>query len=273
MDEPTFKRCLHDLDQRLAGLPGAVVAFSGGVDSAALLHACVRVLGDRVVAVTADSPSLPRADLADASRLAESMGARHLVLETAELARAEYRRNDTDRCFHCKSELFDAIGERLSDGVEAGWPVLYGAITDDAGDHRPGARAAAERGVLAPLADAGLGKDGVRRYCREHGVDAAEKPASACLSSRVPHGTPIDAELLARIEAAESVVRRLGYRQFRVRHHGDVARVELMPDDLSRAVGVDREAIADGLREVGYRYVALDLVGYRTGSLNEPSRS
>ena len=270
MNATTYQHRLRDLDARLTAFPGVVVAFSGGVDSAALLHACARVLGARVLAVTADSPSLPRAELEDAVRLAGSMGTRHLVLETAErLSRPDYRRNAGDRCFHCKSELFDVIDDRLRGRAEAEWPVLYGAIVDDAGDHRPGARAAAERGVLAPLADAGLGKDDVRRYCRDQGVAAADKPASACLASRVPYGTPIDAELLAKVEAAEAVVRDLGYRQFRVRHHGDVARVELEPEDLPRAVGMDREAIVEGVRRVGYRYVALDLVGYRTGSLNE----
>lgn len=272
MDGGTYDQRLQSLDARLAELPGAVVAFSGGVDSAALLHACVRVLGDRVLAVTADSPSLPRAELADAARLASLIGARHLVIETEEISRPDYRRNDPDRCFHCKSELFEAIEDRLRGAEEGGWPVVYGAITDDAGDHRPGARAAADRGVLAPLADAGLGKDHVRRYCRDHGVDVADKPASACLASRVPYGTEVTPDVLARVEAAEAVVRGLGYRQFRVRHHGDVARVEVDPGDLTRAAGADRDAIVEGLRAVGYRYVALDLAGYRTGSLNEALR-
>lgn len=265
----TFEQRIRSLEARLADLPGAVVAFSGGVDSSMLLHVCASQLQGSVLAVTADSPSLPRAELAEAARLAESLAVRHLVIETDELRRDAYRRNGPDRCFHCKTELFESLAERLRDRDETDWPVLYGAIKDDAGDHRPGARAAAEHGVLAPLADAGLSKQDVRRYCREHGLPVADKPSFACLASRVPYGTGIDGALLSRLEAAEAVLRDLGYRQYRVRHHGDVARIELEPADLSRAVGADRERIVDGLRTVGYRYVALDLVGYRTGSLNE----
>jgi uncharacterized protein len=234
------------------------------------------VLGDRVLAVTADSPSLPRAELTDAAALAASLGVRHWVLRTHELARMGYRQNGVERCFHCKTELFAAIGERLRGTPEGAWPVLYGAIADDAADYRPGARAAAGAGVLAPLASAGLTKDDVRRYCRRHGLSVADKPAFACLASRVPHGTAIDAALLARIEAAEAVLRGLGYRQFRVRHHGDVARIELEPADLARAVQRDREQIVAGVLAAGYRFVALDLAGYRSGSLNvqrdEPGR-
>jgi uncharacterized protein len=265
----SFEQRIRDLDGWLSALPGAVVAFSGGVDSAMLLHACARNLGGSVLAVTADSPSLPRAEMIEARQLAGALSVRHLIIATDELRREDYRRNAPDRCFHCKAELFEVISDRLRDREESGWPVLYGAITDDAGDHRPGARAAERHGVLAPLADAGLGKADVRRYCREHDLAVADKPSFACLASRVPYGTAIDAGLLAKLEAAEAVLRDLGYRQFRVRHHGDVARIELEPPDLLRAAGDDRRSIVEGVRAAGYRYVALDLVGYRTGSLNE----
>lgn len=263
----TFERKVALLHERLAALPGAVVAFSGGVDSAALLHACRAALGDRVVAVTADSPSLPRVELADAEALARELGARHVVLPTAELEQAAYRANAGDRCYHCKKELFVTVARRRGAIAPDDWPVVYGAITDDLGDHRPGQRAAAEHGVQAPLVDAGMCKDDVRRYSREHGLRTADKPSFACLSSRVPHGTPIDAAVLQRIEQAEAVLRAHGFRQFRVRHHDHVARIEVGPDELPRAFA-EREALGRGLMAAGYTFVALDVFGYRTGALN-----
>jgi uncharacterized protein len=260
------------LQQRLAALPGAVVAFSGGVDSAALLHACRQALGDRCVAVTADSPSLPRAELADAQAFAAELGVRHVVLPTHELERQGYQQNAGDRCYHCKQELFVTVAQRRGEIAPADWPVLYGAITDDLGDHRPGQRAAAEHGALAPLCDAGFAKADVRRYSKEHGLRTADKPSAACLSSRVPYGTPIDRAVLQRVEAAEAVLRGRGFRQFRVRHHGDVARVEVDPAELERAFA-ERQAISDGLRAAGYVFVALDLLGYRHGAMNEATKS
>lgn len=254
------------LHASLADLPGAVVAFSGGVDSAMLLHACQAALGANVLAVTADSASLPRAELDEARAFTAAFGIEHRVLPTDELEREGYRRNAPDRCYFCKTELFETIASRLRGMSE--WPVLYGAIADDASDHRPGAKAAAEHAVLAPLADAELSKDDVRRYSREHGLPTSAKPAFACLASRVPYGTEIDRALLQQLEAAEAVLRDLGYRQYRVRHHGAVARIELDPEELPRAIE-ERDRIVTGLRAAGYAYVALDLAGYRTGSLNE----
>lgn len=251
--------------QRLASLPGAVVAFSAGVDSTVLLHACREALGDRVVAVTADSPSLPRAELAEARALALRLDVRHVVLPTKELDREQYRKNAEDRCYFCKKELFVTVAERRSEVAPADWPVVYGAILDDLGDHRPGQKAAEEHGVLAPLIDAGFAKTDVRRYGREASLPNAEKPSFACLSSRVPHGTAIDAELLRRIELAEQALRELGFRQFRVRHHGDLARLELGPDELPAAIE-RREALVAGVRRAGYVHVTLDLLGYRQGS-------
>lgn len=259
---------IDHLRAELARLPGAVVAFSGGVDSTMLLHACAAVLGGRVLALTADSASLPRAELQQAQELAAQFGVRHELLATQELARPEYRRNDGDRCFHCKDELFAAIAARVAAQPEQGWPVLYGAIADDASDHRPGAQAAAQHGVQAPLAVAGFTKADVRRYSREHGLPTADKPAMACLASRVQPGLAVVPELLQRIEQAEAALRALGFHELRVRHHGDVARIEVGVGELARAVGPARGAVLAAVHGAGWRHVTLDLAGYRTGSMN-----
>ncbi|MHC4512882.1 MAG: ATP-dependent sacrificial sulfur transferase LarE [Planctomycetota bacterium] len=267
-----YRQKIGELQGHLRRLPGAVVAFSGGVDSAMLVHACAHALGDRVLAVTADSPSLPRAELLEALAFAREHRVHHRILETRELQRTGYRANGSDRCYFCKTELFEVMGQELREMTEGGWPVLYGAIADDVQDHRPGSKAAAEHGVLAPLADVGLSKADVRRYSREHGLPTADKPSFACLSSRVPYGTAIDKKMLNQLERAEQVLRDLGYKQFRVRHHGPVARIELLPEELARAVLEDRDRILQGVREAGYAYVSLDLAGYRTGAMNEVLR-
>jgi uncharacterized protein len=262
-----YESLVAGLQARLRELPGAVVAFSGGVDSAMLLHACRSVLSRRVLAITADSPSLPRVELRAAEQFADELGVEHRVITTREQDREGYRANASDRCYFCKTELFERIAVEMQ--RHSDWPVVYGAIADDFADHRPGARAATEHGVLAPLAELGFRKTDVRRYSRDHGLATAEKPSFACLASRVPYGTTVTPEVLAQLESAEAVLRDLGYRQFRVRHHDAVARVELLPEDLERAITVDREKIADGVRAAGYVYVSLDLNGFRTGSMNE----
>ena len=263
----SYENKLAHLREQLAALPGAVVAFSAGVDSTALLHACHDVLGDRAVAVTADSPSLPRSELQEAQALALDIGVRHVVLPTDELSRAGYRENAGDRCYHCKKELFVTVAEQRSAIAPPDWTVVYGAITDDLGDHRPGQVAAKEHHVLAPLLDSGFSKLDVRRYSRDAGLKNADKPSFACLSSRVPYGTAIDRELLGKIERAEAVLRAHGFRQFRVRHHDNVARIEVGPDELVRAFEM-REVLGRDVQATGYKFVAIDVFGYRSGAMN-----
>jgi uncharacterized protein len=260
---------LRLLDE-LRGLDGAVVAFSGGVDSTVLLHAAVAALGpERVLAVTARSPSLPASELDEAERVAAEIGADWRTVDTREIERDGYRRNDADRCFFCKAELFEVLArDVLGPLVPEGWALLYGAIGDDLDDHRPGARAARQLGVRGPLAELGFSKSDVRAYARRHGLSVADKPAMACLASRVPYGTEVHAETLRRIERAERALRSLGFGQLRVRHHDTVARIEVPPDDIARVVE-RRERIATELRNCGYTYVAVDLLGYRSGAMNE----
>jgi uncharacterized protein len=245
-----------------------LVALSGGVDSAVLLGLAVEAVGPgSVLAVTGRSDSLAGRDLADARRVARDLGARHEVVSTHEMRRDGYRANAGDRCFHCRAELFDVL-RTLADrhGIPA---IAYGAIKDDVGDFRPGMAAARQRGILAPLLDAGLGKADVRALAAEMGLAVGEKPAGACLASRLPVGTEVTAGRLAEIERAEAALAALGFRQFRVRHHGPVARLELDPEGDRRLADAETRArVVQAIRAAGFRYVALDLEGYRTGSLN-----
>jgi uncharacterized protein len=246
----------------------ALVAFSGGVDSTLVLRVAVEVLGPRALAVTGRSLSVPEWEMEDAGRIAAAMGAAHRVVDTDELSVDAYRANGPDRCYHCKTELFGKL-EAIRLAENLAW-IVDGTNADDLGDHRPGMRARRERGIRSPLVEAELTKEEIRELSRTYGLDTAEKPAMACLASRFPYGTEVTPEGLARVAAAEDRVRRLGFRQFRVRHHGDVARLEVDPSEVGRALEPGlRRRIVDALKEAGYRYAALDLEGYRTGSLNE----
>ena len=257
----------RDLCAILAGYGSLVVAYSGGVDSSYLTAVAADVLGDAAVAATAVSPSLPAAERAQAAELAAALGVRHVEVLTDEAERAAYRRNDADRCFHCKSALFDALeplAERFS-----GATIAVGTVTDDLGDHRPGQRAAAERGVVTPLVAAGLGKADVRALSRRRGLPTWDKPAAACLASRVAYGLEVTPLRLSRVEQAEVWLReRLGAGvNLRVRDHGELARVEVDGHALARTAALADELHAL-LRGLGWSYATLDLGGFRSGSLN-----
>jgi uncharacterized protein len=256
------------LHERLKSLGSLLVAYSGGTDSAYLAYAAHQALGERMLAVIADSPSLPRKELADAVAFAERHHIPVRVLQTHELEKPEYARNDAQRCFHCKSELFTQMEEaRLRLGFEH---LAYGMNLDDRGEFRPGQKAAELHGALAPLVDAGLSKQEIRMLAREAGLSLADKPASACLSSRIEYGRTVTAENLAQVERGEEALHALGFMQVRVRHHGDLARIEIGRDDLPRALTLTMlDAMTDALRGAGFLYVTLDTQGYRSGSMND----
>lgn len=253
------------LERELGALGSVAVAYSGGVDSSVLLHAARRALGERAVGVIADSPSLPRAELREARAGAAAIGAPLVVLPAHEMDDPRYRANRGDRCYFCKSALFDVMEPWAR--VHGFAALAFGEIADDAFDDRPGRRAAAERGVVAPLRAAGFTKVDVRRYAREHGLSMAEKPASACLASRLPVGTAVTRERLATVERAEAALVQLGLRVLRVRHHGAQARVEVGADELAHARAQRRE-IEGRLAALGFAEV--DLAAYRTPGAAPP---
>ena len=247
-------------------LDSVLVAYSGGVDSSLLLKLALDELGpERAVAVLASSPAYPDEEQQEARSLARALGARLVEVDTAEVQLEAYARNHPDRCYHCKEELFETLEPvRRELGLAH---LAYGATADDEEDHRPGHGSAVRRGVRFPLLEAGLGKHEIRGAARELGLPNWNKASFACLSSRIPHGTPVTVEALRQIGAAERGLKGLGFRQVRVRHHGDVARVELEPADIPRAVE-QRAALVELVRAAGYKFVSLDLEGYSTGSLN-----
>jgi uncharacterized protein len=258
---------LEELRGALGGLDSLMVAYSGGTDSAFLAYVAHQVLGQRMLAVIADSPSLPRGELAAALDFASEHGIPVHILQTRELDDPKYARNDSDRCFHCKDELFTQMEAAR---VELGFAqIAYGRNLDDDGDLRPGQRAAAMHRALAPLAAAKLTKLEIRTLAREAGLKVADKPASACLSSRIEYGRTVTAENLSQVERAEDAMHALGFPHVRVRHHGELARVEIAREDLPRALNLDvLDRITAALRPLGFVYVTLDTEGYRPGSMN-----
>ena len=256
----------------LRGLRHVIVAYSGGADSAYLAWAAHQVLGDNVIAITADSPSIPASHKRDAEAFARACGFRHEYIQTYEFENPAYVANDRARCFHCKDELFTQLEAYACDrGYEH---IIYGVNQDDLSDHRPGQRAARIHGVTAPLVDSGLTKPEIRELSRRAGLSTWDKPAAACLSSRVPYGTAVTVETIKTVEEGEEAIRALGFRQFRVRFHGELVRIEIAREELPRALTMETAtALTDIFKKLGFLYVTLDLEGYRQGSLNAALRN
>ena len=255
------------LHAQLHSLGSVLVAYSGGTDSAFLAYAAHQALGDSMLAVIADSASLPRKELAAALEFTRLHGIPTQVLLTDELKKPEYVRNDAQRCFHCKDELFVQMeAKRQALGFTH---LAYGMNLDDGGEFRPGQKAAALHGALAPLVEAGLSKADIRALAREAGLSLADKPASACLSSRIEYGRPVNAENLQQVERAEDALHALGFLKVRVRHHGDLARIEIAREDLPRALNLATlDSMTAALKQAGFLYITLDTQGYRSGSMN-----
>jgi uncharacterized protein len=251
----------------LRDLSSVIVAYSGGADSAYLAWAAHCALGEKAVAITADSASLPDSHKADAEEFARTQGFRHEYIATYEFDNPDYVKNDRDRCFHCKDELFTQLDKTARERGIA--HVIYGVNVDDLGDYRPGQRAAKLHQVKAPLVEAGLTKAEIRELSKRAGLKTWDRPASACLSSRIPYGTPVTIQNVKTVDRGEDAIRALGFRQFRVRFHGDVVRIEIAPEELERAMTLEMSRAFTGIfKKLGFHYVTLDLEGYRQGSLN-----
>jgi len=268
LDPAALERKQEKLFSILRGLKRVIVAYSGGTDSAFLAWAAGKVLGENAIAITADSPSIPESHKRDAVEYAKQCGFRQEFIETHEFENPDYLKNDPKRCFHCKDEMFRRLEEAAR---ERGIPhVIYGVNRDDLGDYRPGQEAARQHGIKAPLVEADLGKAEIRALARQAGLPFWDRPAAACLSSRVPYGMPITPEKLRTIEQGEEAVKALGFRQFRVRHHGEVARLEFSPEEMPKALTMEMARKLTAIfKPLGFRYVTIDLEGYRQGSLNE----
>lgn len=266
-DVPNLAAKCAALDLHLRGLGRTLVAYSGGVDSAFLAWAAHQALGNNMLAVIADSPSLARVQLADATAFAAEQGIPLEIILTDELDRPEYARNDASRCFHCKDELFTVMEEfRSQRGFDA---IAYGVNLDDQGDFRPGQKAAEQHHVAAPLRQAGLTKQDIRELSRAAGLRVWDKPASACLSSRIEYGREVTREALSVVEQGEDALHALGFRQIRVRHHGDIVRIEIAREELTRALTPDMAAEFTRIfKPLGFKFVTLDLEGFRSGSMN-----
>jgi uncharacterized protein len=255
----------------LRTLDPVLVAYSGGTDSAYLAWAAGQVLGDRALAVTADSASIPESHKKDAEDFVRRYGLRHQYIETREFDNPDYVRNDGQRCFHCKDELFTRLAEFGAElGIEH---IVYGVNMDDTSDYRPGHKAAQQHGVRAPLLEAGLTKAEIRELSRQEGLPTWDRPAAACLSSRIPYGSQVTVDKVKTVERGEEALRALGFRVFRVRHHGELVRIEVGQDELPRALDAAMAVRLTAIfRDLGFQYVTLDLEGYRQGSLNESLR-
>lgn len=269
-EQPTDedRKKLDNLRDLLSDIDSAVLAFSGGVDSTFLLKVASEELGENLIAATATSPTYIDEEYREALDLAEELGVEHVTLESNELRNKEFRDNPPERCYHCKSELFGQLQDIAREhGVEC---VMDASNADDSGDYRPGLAAADELGVRSPLLEAGVDKAAIRRLSREMGLPTWNKPSLACLASRFPYGEEINADKLNRVEKAEEFLRELGYEQIRVRSHGDLARIEVTPEEVDSLAESDtRQKVVERFKEVGFTYVTLDLQGYRTGSMNE----
>jgi pyridinium-3,5-biscarboxylic acid mononucleotide sulfurtransferase len=264
--EPALEKA-EALRDVLASLGSVIVAYSGGVDSAYLAYTASRTLGDRALAVTADSPSYPEHHRRLAIEIAERFALKHEIIRTNEMDRAEYRANPANRCYFCKHELYTHLARLAADRHAV---VVDGNNADDRGDYRPGRQAAREFGVRSPLDEVNLGKGEIRELSRRSGLPTWDEPASACLSSRIPYDSEVTVEKLRTIEQAEQAIRDLGFRVCRVRHHDQIARIEIAREEMARALDPEiGAAMTRALKALGYRYVTLDLQGYRTGSLNE----
>jgi uncharacterized protein len=269
--QPTLAEKQAALLASLCRLDRVIVAFSGGADSAYLAWAAHRVLGEKAIAITADSPSFPESHKRDAEAFVRQYGIAHEYIATSEFDNPAYAANNPDRCFHCKDELFTRL-EQV--GRERGIAnIIYGVNVDDFSDYRPGQVAAKQHHVSAPLADAGLTKAEIRELSRLAGLPTWDRPASACLSSRIPYGTPVTIQNVKTVEAGEEQIKALGFRQFRVRYHGEIVRLEIAPDEMARALTTDMaRRFTAVFKPLGFKYVTLDLEGYRQGALNEVLR-